>query len=102
MSGGVQCLIFDWGESPESALSAASVVGPFDPDHDGDAEFFAIAPALPVQDVLLEQREERFHRGVVTARADAAHRPDEVVVLERGDERVGAELAAPVRMHDGP
>jgi hypothetical protein len=31
------------------------------------------SPALPVEDVVLQQREERLHRGVVAARVDTTH-----------------------------
>jgi hypothetical protein len=40
----------------------------------------------------LQQREERLHGGVVTARTDSAHRSEQAVVVERADERVGPEL----------
>lgn len=49
-------------------------------------EFFTAGPALPVEDILLQQGEERFHRRVVTARADTAHRADEPMALEGGHE----------------
>jgi len=39
----------------ESLLAAASVVGPFDPGDDRDAQPFAGVPALSVEDVLLQQ-----------------------------------------------
>jgi hypothetical protein len=48
---------------------------------------------MPVEHVLLEQREEGLHRGVVPAGADPAHRPDQAVVLDGADEGVRAELA---------
>lgn len=59
-------LVFDRGESSEGALAAAPVVGGFDPGDDRQAQFITGVPALTVQHVLLEQREERFHRSVVT------------------------------------
>jgi Integrase core domain len=40
--GGVEDLIFDGRESPEGALTASTVVGPFDPGDDRDAEFVAL------------------------------------------------------------
>ena len=42
-------------ESAKATLAAASMVGPFDPGDDGEAEFFSGLPALAVEDVLLEQ-----------------------------------------------
>ncbi len=49
----------------QPGLASTSVVGAFDPDHDLDAKVVSGRPGLAVQDVLLEQREERFHGGVV-------------------------------------
>ena len=66
------------------------MVGPFDPDHDRDAEFFA----LPVEHVVLQWSEERFHRRVVTTRADTAHRAGQAVALEGGHESRRAELTS--------
>lgn len=77
---GVQDLIFDGCESSERALTAPTVIGPFDPGDDRDAELVAGFPALPVEDVLLQQREERFHRGVAAGCTDAAHRAGEVTL----------------------
>ena len=39
-------------------------------------------PALAVQDVLLQQREERLHGGVVAAGPDAAHRAGQAVAAQ--------------------
>jgi hypothetical protein len=93
----------DGCESAEAALAPAAMVGPFDPVDDPGAELVAGLPALPVEDVLLEQREEGLHRGVVAARADAAHRADHLVVLvvrEASGEGSGTELAASVGVDD--
>ena len=73
MSDLVHCLELDRGELAKGPLTAPAVVGPFDPDDDRESEFVAGGPVLAVEDVLLEQREERFHGGVVAARANAAH-----------------------------
>ena len=59
-------LKLDRGELAEAALTTPAVVGPFDAGHDRQAQFLANDPLLTVQDVLLEQGEERLHRGVVT------------------------------------
>jgi len=71
--------VLDRGQSAESALPAASVVGAFDPDDDREAELLAAGPALPVEHILLQQREERLHRSVVTGGRDEAHRPRQPV-----------------------
>ena len=52
------------GQSAQSGLPATSVIGSLDPGDDRDPELFSGPPPLAVQDVLLQQREERFHRGV--------------------------------------
>ena len=72
----------DRGQSAEACLAASAVVGAFDPGDDRDAELVAGGPALPVEDVLLQQREERFHGGVVAGGADLAHRADHAVAGE--------------------
>ena len=68
---------------PRRGLAASAVVGAFDPGDDRDAQLVAGGPALPVEDVLLQQREERFHGGVVAGGADLAHRADHAVTGER-------------------
>ena len=57
----------DGGEPSEHLLAPAAVEGPLDPGHDREVQLLAGVPALAVQDVLLEQAEERLHRGVVSA-----------------------------------
>lgn len=59
------------GEPAERALAPAAMVGPLDPGDDCQAEFGAGCPASPIQDVALQQGEERLHGGVVSAGADA-------------------------------
>ena len=75
-------LVFDGGQSAQAGLSAASVIGPLDPGDDRDPQLLSGPPALAVQDVLLGQREERFHRRVIAGRADLAHRSDEVMTVQ--------------------
>jgi hypothetical protein len=84
--------IFDGREAAESSLPAPPVIGPFDPDDDRQAQLLAGGPALTVQDVLLQQGEERLHRGVIAAGTDPAHRPGQPMVFKSGDERRGPEL----------
>lgn len=93
-------LVFDGGQSAQTGLPASSVVGPLDPGDDRDAQLLSGPPPLAVQDVLLQQGKERFHRGVIAGSADLAHRPDEVVTVQRVDELPGPELGAAVRMND--
>lgn len=75
-------LVFDGGQSAQAGLSAASMIGAFDPGDDPDAELLSHPPALAVQDVLLEQCEERFHCGVVPGGTDLTHRSDEVMTVQ--------------------
>jgi hypothetical protein len=77
-------------------LASAAVVGPLDPGHDRDPELFAGGPDLTIEDVLLEQGEERLHGGVVATGTDLAHRSDQVVTAQGGHELPRPELAAPV------
>jgi hypothetical protein len=88
------------GQSAEAGLAAAPVVGTLDPGDDLDPEFVAGGPAAPVQDVALQQREERFHGGVVAGGTDLAHGADHAMPGECPVHLPGAELAAPVRMQD--
>lgn len=53
------------------------MIGAFDPGRDRDPEVVSRGPGLAVQDVFLEQAEERLHRGVVPTRSNAAHRSGE-------------------------
>jgi len=50
----------------------APAAGPLDPGNDGQAQLLAGSPALPAQDIGLEQGEEGFHGGDVAAGSDAA------------------------------
>jgi hypothetical protein len=88
----VEHLKLERGELAEGPLPASAVVSAFDPGDDRQAQLLAGGPALSVENVLSQPREERLHGGVVTARTDSAHRSEQAVVLERADERVGPEL----------
>src|SRR5699024_11641044 len=56
-------LVLDRGQTAETGLATATVVGPFDPGDDRDPEFLSGGPRASVQNVLLQQGEERFHGG---------------------------------------
>jgi len=66
----------------QAALAAAPVVGRLDPADDRNGEVLAGLPGVAVEDVVWEEREERFHRGVVASGRDASHRPHQPVRLE--------------------
>jgi type I restriction enzyme M protein len=89
----------DRGQSAEPALAAPTVVGPFDPDDDLNAEFLAGGPGVPVQHVELEEREERFHGGVVARGSDSAHRPGEACVDQDPPECFASKLASSVAVN---
>jgi hypothetical protein len=81
-------------------LSASAVVGLLDPNDDRESELISGLPPLPVEDVLLQEAEERFHRGVVGAGTDPAHRAVQAVLAQGANEGVRAELTASVGVHD--
>lgn len=80
-----------WCESAEASLPSPAVAGGFDPDDDRDAELVAGGPALLIEDVLLQQREERLGGGVVATRANASHRSDHVELVQRRHEGPGSD-----------
>lgn len=71
--GLVDCLKLDRSESSEPALAALAMVGPFDPNHDRHPQLLTGRPPLLVEDILLQEREERLHRSIVTARTNPSH-----------------------------
>lgn len=81
-------------------MTAAAVVLRLDPGDDREAEFLPRLPAARVEDVLLQEREEALHAGVVARAVGAPHRPDQPVVLEQPLGPLRAKLAASVRMAD--
>src|SRR5690606_36927185 len=93
-------LELDGGQFPKSSLSALAVVDPLDPAHDREAQLESAGPGMPVEDVLLQQAEERFHRGVITACTDSPHGSVQLVLLQRLTEFPGPELATPVAVND--
>src|SRR3972149_9235484 len=101
MSDLVDCLELDRGELTEGPLAAPAMVGPFDPGQDRKAKLLSRLPALPVQDVVLQQREERLHGGVVGTGSDPAHRADEAVVPQQAKELPRTELAPSVGVATG-
>ena len=82
--------------------TAAAMVRPLDPRHHRDTQLLTGRPGATVQDVLLEETEERFHRRVISAGADPAHRTDHAMSVQSVQEFLAAKLRAPVRMHDAP
>ena len=68
-------LVLDGGQPSESVLTTSSVVGPLDPPDSRDPELFAGGPGAAIEDVLLQQCEERLHGRVVAGGPDAAMDP---------------------------
>jgi len=55
------------------------VIRALDPAHDRQTQLVASGPGPSIEDVLLQQGEERFHRGIVAGRAYLAHRAEQPV-----------------------
>ena len=72
--GPVDGLKLDRGEPAEAGLPAPTAVGALDPGHDHQLQVLAGLPALPVENVRLQQGEGRFQRGVVAAGVGASAR----------------------------
>ncbi len=89
---GHDCFVFKRGQSAEPGLVSAAEVSPFDPAHDRDPELTTRDPRPTVEDVLLQQGEELFHRGVVTAGTDPFHRADHLVSTQGAEELPGPKL----------
>lgn len=91
----------DRRELAEAALATTVVVGVLDPGDDGEMELLAGPPhPLLVEDVLLQERVERLHCGVVGRGGDPAHRPLEPVHREQALEAPRAEGTPAVRVND--
>jgi len=83
-------------ETPQTPLTATMVVDVFNPINDFGSKLFTGSPSVPFQHVLLRQREERFHRRVVSRGRHPAHRAREVVCGQHRPKSPGPELAAAV------
>jgi hypothetical protein len=81
---------------PRASCRRRRWVGAFDPGDDGDAQFVATVPAAAVQHVLLQEREERLHGGVVspntTGRA-RAERKGRIMSIHLDDEHEDGEVS---------
>ena len=67
----------------QTALPTLLVIGPLDPVDDCCAKLCAGGPPAPVEDVLLQHSEERFHRRIVSSGTDSAHRGDQSETFQR-------------------
>ena len=83
---GIDYLKLEWRESTQTPLAAFVVIAFLDPLQPSKAEIFPSGLVLSVEDVLLDEGEDRLHRGVVTASTDLSrHTPAEL-------RRVAADL----------
>jgi len=73
-----------------------------DPGHDRDPQLYARGPAMPVEDVLRQQREEAFHGGVVACLADLARRTDQDVARQRARKLARGKLTAGIVVRNEP
>lgn len=53
-------------------MASTATVGPFDPGHDRAPQLLQGRPGPPVEDVVLQQAEERLHGGVVASGSESA------------------------------
>ena len=90
------CFVLYWCQSTQPGLSATSVICPLDPGHDRDSQLVASGPPATVENVLLQQGEERFHGRVIARCAYSSHRPDDAVTGQSPSEFLRSELAAAV------
>ena len=70
---GERKLVLDRGEATECAATGGTVVGVLDPKRDRVMELIAGGPVMTVQDVLLQKRSERVHRGVIAGGGDPTY-----------------------------
>src|SRR5699024_3507106 len=90
------CFVLYWCQSTQPGLSATSVICPLDPGHDRDSQLVASGPPTTVENVLLQQGEERFHGRVIARCADSSHRPDDAVTGQNPSEFLRSVLPASV------
>ena len=74
-------LVLNLGQTAQANLPTAPVVGPFDPGDNREAQLVTDPPATAVEDVLLLQSEEGFHRCIVTDGTDLGYRHEQVVLI---------------------
>lgn len=68
MSAAVLVVSYPMGrELVQPALSSLAVVIPINPDGDGQPQVLPVLPSPTVQNLLLQQGDERFHSGIVRA-----------------------------------
>lgn len=58
-------------------MAAFGVVPGFDPFEHGSGELVAVVPGVLVEELALQDREERFGHGIVVGVADASHRSED-------------------------
>lgn len=73
-------------------MPSSPVVGALDPGHDRQPELLTGGPPMLVENVLLQEREERFHRRVIAHGADPTHRSGQAGSTERMHEFPGSKL----------
>src|SRR5699024_3687126 len=94
------CFVLYWCQSTQPGLSATSVICPLDPRHDRDSQLVASGPPTTVENVLLQQGEERFHGCVIARCADSSHRPDDAVTGQNPSKLLRPELAAAIAVRN--
>ena len=74
------------------------MVGPIDARHDLWSQLLSAPPVHLVKHVLLQQGEDRHHRGPVTVRLDSDHAPGDALLAELSSELPRTGLRAAVRL----
>src|SRR5699024_6037497 len=62
------------------------MIRPLNPCHDRDPQLVPGGPPTAVENVLLQQSEERLHRSVIAGSTDPAHRFDDAVAGQGSNE----------------
>src|SRR5699024_7797545 len=96
------CFVLHRRQTTQPGLPPTSVIRPLDPGHDRAPQLIPGGPPATVEDILLQQSEERLHSRVIASRADAAHRPDNAVAFQCAGELLRPELAAAIRVRHAP
>ena len=69
-------LKFNGRQTTQAGLSASAMIGALNPGDDREAQLVSGDPRLAIEYVVLQQREERFHRSIIACGPDSAHGAD--------------------------
>lgn len=98
----VNQFVFNRGQFTQMPLPTLPVIGPLDPVQDRGAQLRPRLSPAPVEDVLLQHGEERFHRRIIPGRPDPTHRPDQPETLQSMLELPRPKLRTPIAINHAP